>query len=56
MLATTALGAIWSSASPDFGVDGVLDRFGQIEPKVLIAVDGYHYAGKRSTSGTRSRR
>ena len=47
MLATTALGAIWSSASPDFGVDGVLDRFGQIEPKVLVAVDGYHYAGKR---------
>ena len=47
MLAATALGAIWSSASPDFGIDGVLDRFGQIEPKVLIAVDGYHYAGKR---------
>jgi acetoacetyl-CoA synthetase len=47
MLAATSLGAIWSSASPDFGVDGVLDRFGQIEPKVLIAVDGYHYAGKR---------
>jgi acetoacetyl-CoA synthetase len=47
MLAATALGAIWSSASPDFGVDGVLDRFGQIEPKVLVAVDGYHYAGKR---------
>ncbi len=47
MLATTALGAIWSSASPDFGVEGVLDRFGQIEPKVLIAVDGYPYAGKR---------
>jgi acetoacetyl-CoA synthetase len=47
MLAATSLGAIWSSASPDFGIDGVLDRFGQIEPKVLIAVDGYHYAGKR---------
>jgi acetoacetyl-CoA synthetase len=47
MLAATALGAIWSSASPDFGVDGVLDRFGQIEPKVLVTVDGYHYAGKR---------
>jgi acetoacetyl-CoA synthetase len=47
MLATTALGAIWSSASPDFGVEGVLDRFGQIEPKVLVTVDGYHYAGKR---------
>ena len=40
-LAVTSLGAIWSSASPDFGVQGVLDRFGQIEPKVLISVDGY---------------
>jgi acetoacetyl-CoA synthetase len=47
MLAATSLGAIWSSASPDFGVEGVLDRFGQIEPKVLFAVDGYAYAGKR---------
>ena len=47
MLATTALGAIWSSASPDFGVAGVLDRFGQIEPKVLVTVDGYPYGGKR---------
>ena len=47
MLAASSLGAVWSSASPDFGVDGVLDRFGQIEPKVLITVDGYHYAGKR---------
>ncbi|HEV7800880.1 MAG TPA: acetoacetate--CoA ligase [Burkholderiales bacterium] len=46
MLATTSLGAIWSSCSPDFGVQGVLDRFGQIEPKVLIAADGYYYAGK----------
>jgi len=46
MLATSALGAIWSSASPDFGVQGVLDRFGQIEPKVLICVDGYWYNGK----------
>ncbi|WP_298395986.1 acetoacetate--CoA ligase [uncultured Azonexus sp.] len=46
MLATTALGAIWSSASPDFGVQGVLDRFGQIEPKVLVCVDGYWYNGK----------
>ena len=46
MLATAALGAIWSSASPDFGVQGVLDRFGQIEPKVLICVDGYWYNGK----------
>jgi acetoacetyl-CoA synthetase len=46
MLAATSLGAIWSSASPDFGVQGVLDRFGQIEPKVLFAVEGYHYNGK----------
>ncbi len=41
MLATTALGAVWSSASPDFGVQGVLDRFGQIEPKVMLCVDAY---------------
>ncbi|MER2538088.1 MAG: AMP-binding protein, partial [Azonexus sp.] len=47
MLATVALGAIWSSASPDFGVQGVLDRFGQIEPKVLVCVDGYWYNGKQ---------
>jgi acetoacetyl-CoA synthetase len=46
VLATAALGAVWSSCSPDFGVEGVLDRFGQIEPKVLIACDGYHYNGK----------
>jgi acetoacetyl-CoA synthetase len=46
MLATTTLGAIWSSCSPDFGVQGVLDRFGQIEPKVLFCVDGYYYQGK----------
>lgn len=46
MLAATSLGAIWSSASPDFGVQGVLDRFGQIEPKVLVAVDGYYYNDK----------
>jgi len=46
MLAVSSLGAIWSSASPDFGVQGVLDRFGQIEPKVLICVDGYWYNGK----------
>lgn len=45
MLATAALGAIWSSASPDFGVQGVLDRFDQITPKVLIAADGYWYNG-----------
>jgi acetoacetyl-CoA synthetase len=47
MLATTSLGATWSSCSPDFGTQGVIDRFGQIEPKVLIACAGYHYAGKR---------
>jgi acetoacetyl-CoA synthetase len=46
MLATTGLGAIWSSASPDFGVNAVIDRFTQIEPKVLIAVDHYNYNGK----------
>jgi acetoacetyl-CoA synthetase len=46
MLATTSLGAIWSSCSPDFGSSGVLDRFGQITPKVLFAADGYRYAGK----------
>jgi acetoacetyl-CoA synthetase len=46
MLAAASLGAIWSSCSPDFGVQGVLDRFGQIEPKVFIACDGYWYAGK----------
>jgi len=46
MLATASLGAVWSSCSPDFGVQGVIDRFGQIEPKVLVAVDGYHYAGR----------
>ena len=46
MLATASLGAIWSSCSPDFGIDGVLDRFGQIEPKVLFATDGYFYNGK----------
>jgi acetoacetyl-CoA synthetase len=46
VLATASIGAIWSSASPDFGVTGVLDRFGQIEPKVLIACDGYYYGGK----------
>lgn len=46
MLATSAIGAIWSSASPDFGEQGLLDRFGQVEPKILIAVDGYYYNGK----------
>ncbi len=46
MLATASLGAIWSSCSPDFGARGVIDRFGQIEPKVLFCVDGYTYAEK----------
>ena len=50
MLATTSLGAIWSSCSPDFGVRGVLDRFGQIEPKVLFCADGYLYGGKQFDS------
>jgi acetoacetyl-CoA synthetase len=46
MLATTSLGAIWSSCSPDFGIAGVLDRFGQIAPKVIVTADGYFYGGK----------
>jgi acetoacetyl-CoA synthetase len=46
MLGAASVGAIWSSCSPDFGVRGVLDRFGQIEPKVLFAADGYWYGGK----------
>ncbi len=46
MLAATSLGAVWSSCSPDFGVQGVLDRFGQIEPTILVAVEGYFYATK----------
>ncbi len=46
MLATTSIGAIWSSCSPDFGINGVMDRFGQIQPKVLFACDGYYYNGK----------
>ena len=46
MLAATSIGAIWSSCSPDFGKQGVLDRFGQIEPKMIFVVDGYYYNGK----------
>lgn len=46
MLAATSLGAIWSCSSPDFGTQGVIDRFGQIEPKVLMICAGYRYAGK----------
>jgi acetoacetyl-CoA synthetase len=50
MLAAASLGAIWSSCSPDFGVQGVLDRFGQIEPKILFCADGYLYGGKEFDS------
>jgi acetoacetyl-CoA synthetase len=46
-LGAAAIGAVWSSCSPDFGVRGVLDRFGQITPRILVAADGYVYAGKR---------
>ncbi|UCD71513.1 MAG: acetoacetate--CoA ligase [Syntrophobacterales bacterium] len=46
MLAATSIGATWSSCSPDFGIKGVLDRFGQIEPKVLFTANGYSYNGK----------
>jgi acetoacetyl-CoA synthetase len=55
MLATTSMGAIWSSCSPEFGVNGVLDRFGQIAPRVLFAADGYRYAGKEIDSLARVR-
>ena len=47
MLAASACGAIWSSCSPDFGAQGVIDRFGQVNPKIFIAIDGYTYNGKR---------
>ena len=50
MLAATSLGAVWSSCSPDFGVKGVVDRFGQIGPKVLFTADGYVYGGKEHDS------
>ena len=50
MLAATSIGAIWSSCSPDFGINGVVDRFGQIAPKILICADGYFYNGKRFDS------
>jgi acetoacetyl-CoA synthetase len=46
MLAAASRGAIWSSCSPDFGINGVADRFGQIEPKILFCADGYYYGGK----------
>ena len=47
MLAATSLGAIWSSTSPDFGIEGVFDRFSQIEPKILLAIESYNYGGKQ---------
>jgi acetoacetyl-CoA synthetase len=50
MLAATSIGAIWSSCSPDFGIKGVLDRFGQIEPKILFTANGYFYNGKAHDS------
>ena len=50
MLAASSIGAIWTSCSPDFGVQGVLDRFGQVKPKVLFTADGYHYNGKPQDS------
>jgi hypothetical protein len=50
MLAATSIGAVFSSCSPDFGVQGVLDRFGQIEPRILISADGYRYNGKTHSS------
>ena len=55
MLAAASLGAAWSSCSPDFGVKGVLDRFGQIEPKLMLAVDGYFYNGKTFDNGDKNR-
>jgi acetoacetyl-CoA synthetase len=55
MLAAASVGATWSSCSPDFGIQGVLDRFGQIEPKVLFTADGYFYGGKTLDSLDRAR-
>jgi len=55
MLAAASLGAVWSSCSPDFGANGVLDRFGQIRPKVLVCADGYRYGGKAVDSLARMR-
>src|SRR4051794_41409624 len=50
-LATASIGAVWSSAAPEFGARSVVDRFGQIEPKVLLAVDGYRYGGRDHDPG-----
>ena len=55
MLATASIGAVWSSCSPDFGPGGVIDRFGQIAPKVLVTADGYRYGGKTIDSIARVR-
>ena len=55
MLATASVGAVWSSASPDFGVDAVVDRFGQIEPRVLLACTGYRYLGRWNDCRSRLR-
>jgi acetoacetyl-CoA synthetase len=56
LLAAASLGAIWSSCSPDFGAQGIVDRFSQIEPKILVAVDGYVYDGRRFDSLERLRK
>jgi acetoacetyl-CoA synthetase len=50
MLATSSLGAVWSSCSPDFGIQGAVDRFGQIAPRILFSADGYRYNGKACDS------
>jgi acetoacetyl-CoA synthetase len=54
-LGTAAVGAVWSSCSPDFGVQGVLDRFGQIEPAILVCANGYYYGGRPFTCTDRTR-
>ena len=56
MLATTSLGAVWSSCSPDFGMQGAVDRFGQIAPRILFSADGYRYNGKSCDSLERAGR
>ncbi|MCY3725176.1 MAG: acetoacetate--CoA ligase [Rhodobacteraceae bacterium] len=56
MLAATSLGAIWSSCSPDFGVNGVLDRFEQINPKIIFGIEGYYYNGKWFDTGSKCRK
>jgi acetoacetyl-CoA synthetase len=56
MLAATCIGAVWSSCSPDFGINGVLDRFGQIKPRILFTADGYAFNGKQFDSLDRIKR